>query len=74
VYLTTLCRNISPRVFKKDLFILEKYFMETIIGIFGSGRNLTVMQISCRAIGIFIVSLMQIRDFGKTFLWHQTTT
>jgi uncharacterized membrane protein YcaP (DUF421 family) len=39
--------------------------MGTIISIFGNGRDLTVMQMSCRAIVIFIVSLILIRISGR---------
>jgi uncharacterized membrane protein YcaP (DUF421 family) len=39
--------------------------METIISIFGNGKDLTALQMSCRAIIIFMVSLMLIRVSGR---------
>jgi uncharacterized membrane protein YcaP (DUF421 family) len=39
--------------------------METIISIFGSGKDLTVLQMSCRAIVVFIFCLVMIRISGR---------
>lgn len=39
--------------------------MEIIINIFGRGRDLTIIQMSCRAILVFAVSLLLIRISGR---------
>jgi uncharacterized membrane protein YcaP (DUF421 family) len=39
--------------------------METITSIFGSGKDLTILQMSCRAIVVFIFCLVMIRISGR---------
>jgi uncharacterized membrane protein YcaP (DUF421 family) len=39
--------------------------METIISIIGNGKDLTVLQMSCRAIIVFIFCLLMIRISGR---------
>ena len=39
--------------------------METLIAIFGEGRNLTALQMSCRGIVVFFIALILIRISGR---------
>lgn len=39
--------------------------MEAFIEIFGSGKDLTVLQMSCRGITVFIITLLLIRISGR---------
>jgi uncharacterized membrane protein YcaP (DUF421 family) len=46
--------------------------METIISIFGSGKDLTVLQMSCRAIVVFIFCLVMIPISGRRSFGFRT--
>src|SRR5579862_8853039 len=39
--------------------------METLIAIFGQGKNLSILQMGCRGIAVFVIALLLIRIAGR---------
>jgi uncharacterized membrane protein YcaP (DUF421 family) len=46
--------------------------MEWLITIFGTGKDLTVVQMSCRAIAVFLLALVLLRITGQRTFGHKT--
>jgi uncharacterized membrane protein YcaP (DUF421 family) len=46
--------------------------MDWLISIFGEGKELTVLQMSCRAIAVFILALVMLRITGQRTFGHKS--
>jgi uncharacterized membrane protein YcaP (DUF421 family) len=46
--------------------------MEWLIHVFGSGRDLTMLQMSCRALVVFLAALAMLRVTGQRTFGHKT--
>lgn len=46
--------------------------MELLVSIFGEGKELTVLQMSCRAIAVFVLALVMLRITGQRTFGHKT--
>jgi uncharacterized membrane protein YcaP (DUF421 family) len=46
--------------------------MEWLIQVFGSGKDLTILQMSCRAVVVFLAALAMLRLTGQRTFGHKT--